>query len=171
MDIEGGQLSFGLEQYQAPFRESQSPKRSCRLNGGGPEGLGHKHAGLSPYAPRCYRCAVSRQWKRRPKRSPRCLRDAAKRPPSCRRAAIPHWPSQALSMTGTSRRQGAVSGSRRPFVTCSPGSEMHYCSVAVAVRGGMRRVIDAKACCSSASAVGTRSPVDRVRSTPGGVPE
>jgi len=42
----------------------------------------------------------------------------------CRQAALPHCgPSQALSMTGVSRRQGAASGLRRPFVTCSPGSE------------------------------------------------
>jgi hypothetical protein len=46
--------------------------------------------------------------------------------PSCRRAALSHCgPSQALSMTGVSRRRGAASGSRRPSATCSPGSD--YC--------------------------------------------
>jgi hypothetical protein len=64
-------------------------------------------------------------------------------------------PSQSLSMTGVSRRQVAASGSRRPFVTCSPGSECcDRAGRSVDRRSGRRRL--------------------RVRSTParraGGVP-
>jgi DNA invertase Pin-like site-specific DNA recombinase len=48
-------------------------------------------------------------------------------------------PSQALSMTGVSRRLEAASGSRRPSVTCSPGSERKRLGLRVRTRAGTRQ--------------------------------